>query len=210
MIGTFGQMTNITQTNIGNFTTMNELIEYILQFGKLNKQEIDLITSKATELQLRKSEYFSEAGKFPKQVGFVVKGVLRIYCYDNKGGEITKYFIDENRLVVDYENFRANLVSSDYLQAVTDCKLIVFSKRDWEELYNTIIDWDKIVSKAVQKAFQIHLERRTALVSEDAVTRYLSFLEKFPTLANRVPQAYIASYLGVTRFSLSRIRKSIR
>lgn len=189
---------------------MKELIEYFLQFGNLNKQQIDFITSKATELKLRKNEYFSEAGKIPKQVGFVVKGVIRICCYDNKGKEITKYFIDENRLVVDYENFEANLVSSDYLQAVTDCKLIVFSKQDWNELYNTMIDWDKIVSKAVQKAFQVHLERRTALVSEDAVTRYLSFIEKFPTLANRVPQAYIASYLGVTRFSLSRLRKNIR
>lgn len=188
---------------------MKELIEYILQFGNLNKQQINLITSKATELELRKNEYFSEAGKIPKQVGFVVKGIIRICSYGNEGEEITKYFIDENRLVVDYENFDANLVSSDYLQAVTDCKLIVFSKRDWEELYNTIIGWDKIVSKAVQKAFQIHLERRTALVSEDAVTRYLSFIEKFPTLVNRVPQAHIASYLGITRFSLSRIRKNI-
>ncbi len=189
---------------------MNELIEYLLQFGNLNKQQTDIITSKATELKLQKGGYFSEAGKIPKQVGFVVKGVIRIYCYDNNGGEITKYFVDENRLVVDYENFEANLVSSDYLQAVTDCKLIVFSKQNWEELYHTITDWDKIITKAVQKAYQIHLERRTALVSEDAVTRYLSFLEKFPTLANRVPQAYIASYLGVTRFSLSRIRKNIR
>lgn len=189
---------------------MKELIDYISQFGNLSKQQIGLITSKAIELGLRKGEYFSEAGKIPRQIGFVVKGVIRICCYDNKGREITKYFIDENRLVVDYDNFETELVSSDYLQAVTDCKLIVFSKQDWEELYKTIADWDKIVAKAVQKAFQIHLERRTALVSEDAVTRYLSFLEKFPTLANRVSQADIASYLGVTRFSLSRIRKNIR
>ncbi|QNF33334.1 Crp/Fnr family transcriptional regulator [Adhaeribacter swui] len=189
---------------------MEELIAYILQFGTLNKQQIELITSKATALELKKNEYFSEAGKIPKQVGFVVQGVLRMFSYDNKGEEITTYFIDENRLVVDYENFVACLVSSDYLQAVTDCKFIVFSKQDWEELYQTIIDWDKIVNKAVQKAFQIHLERRTALVSKDTVTRYLSFLEQFPTLANRVPQAHIASYLGVTRFSLSRIRKNIR
>lgn len=204
------QSANPTQTNSANFTAMKEWIEYISQFGHLKKEEIDLITSQATEWKLRKGEYFSEAGKIPKQVGFVVKGVIRIGSYDNQGGEITKYFIDENRLVVDYENFEASLTSSDYLQAVTDCQLIVFSKRDWEKLYSQIADWDKMVSKAVQKAFQVHLERRTALVSEDAVTRYLSFLEKFPNIANRVPQAYIASYLGITRYSLSRIRKNLR
>ena len=97
---------------------MTELIEYILQFGNLDKQQIDLITSKATQLELRKGEYFSEAGKIPKQIGFVVKGVICICCYDNNGREITTYFIDENRLVVDYENFGANLMSSDYLQVI--------------------------------------------------------------------------------------------
>lgn len=189
---------------------MEELIEYILQFGNLNEQQIELIRKKATETKLRKNEYFSEAGKIPKQIGFVVKGIIRICYYNNNGEEITKYFIDENRLVVDYPNFEANMESSDYLQAVTECKLIVFSRQDWEELYKTINDWDRIVTKAVQKAFQQHLERRSALVSEDATTRYLSFIEKFPTLSNRVPQAYIASYLGITRFSLSRIRKNTR
>ncbi len=67
---------------------MDEWIEYISQFGHLTKKEIDLITSKAAELKLRKGEYFSEAGKIPKQVGFVVKGVIRICCYDNMGRDI--------------------------------------------------------------------------------------------------------------------------
>ncbi|MGA0556614.1 Crp/Fnr family transcriptional regulator [Larkinella sp. VNQ87] len=189
---------------------MKAFIDYLLQFGQLTQPQLDLILSKATALELRKDAYFSEAGKIPKQIGFVVEGVLRV-CHDtDKGEEITTYFIDENRLVVDYANFEAGLPSSDSLQAVTDCKLLVFSKRDWDAFYTAILDWDKLVTKAVQKAFELHLERRTALVSEDATTRYLSFLEKFPTLAHRVPQAYIASYLGITRFSLSRIRKNSR
>jgi CRP-like cAMP-binding protein len=189
---------------------MKEFIEFISQFGSLSEVEIDFIRTKGKELKLRKNEYFSEAGKIPKQLGFVVKGVIRICNYDDKGEEITTYFVDESRLVVDYENFESDSVSSDYLQAVTDCKLIVFDKTDWEALYDTIHGWDKVVTRAVQKAFQIHLERRTALVTQDASARYLSFMEKFPRLANRVPQAYIASYLGITRFSLSRIRKNIR
>ncbi|WP_223151308.1 hypothetical protein [Chitinophaga varians] len=57
---------------------MKELIDYILQFGNLNKQQIDLVLSKVSELKLRKDEYFSEAGRIPKQVGFVVNGVFRI------------------------------------------------------------------------------------------------------------------------------------
>lgn len=189
---------------------MEELIAYIMQFGNLNKQQIDLIKSKATVRELRKDEYFSEAGKIPRQVGFVLEGIFRFCYYNNKGEEITDYFIDENHFVTDYQNFEANMSASEYVQAVTNSKLLVFSKNDWNDLLNTIIGWDKIVIKIVQKCLIEKIERRSPLVSEDATTRYLSFIQKFPTLANRVPLSYIASYLGITQQSLSRIRKNIR
>lgn len=189
---------------------MEEFIEYILQFGNLNKQQIDLVNSKATEIELRKDDYLSEAGKIPRQVGFVLQGIFRFCYYNNKGAEITDYFIDENHFVTDYQDFEANMAASQYVQAVTDCKLLVFTKRDWDELLNTIVGWDKMVIKIVQKCLVEKIERRSPLVSEDATTRYLSFIEKFPLLANRVPLSYIASYLGITQQSLSRIRKNIR
>jgi len=189
---------------------MKELIEYILQFGNLNQQQIDLILKKATELELRKEEYFSEAGKVSVQVGFIVDGIMRVCYYDNKGEEITKYFIDENNLVVDLESFDNGICSSAYVQAVTDCKLIVFSKTDWDELLNTIVGWDTIVHKIISKALIQKVARRSPLVSEDATTRYLSFMKLFPNVLNRIPLSYLASYLGITQSSLSRIRKNIR
>lgn len=188
---------------------MEELIEYILQFGNLNKQQIDLITSKATALELHKNEYFSEAGKIPRQVGFVMEGVLRGCYYNNKGEEITRCFIPENNMAVDYPNFEANSASAEYLQASTDCKLFVFSKQDWDELSHTIVGWDSIKNKIVQKCLY-QKSRKSPIISQDATTRYLEFLENYPTLANRVALSQIASYLGVTQQSLSRIRKNIR
>ena len=188
---------------------MKELIEYILQFGNLNKQQIALITSKSTETALRKDEYFSEAGKIPRQVGFVVEGVIRGCYYNNKGEEITRCFIAENNLVVDYVNFEANAASAEYLQASTDCKLIVFTNQDWEELSHTIVGWDNIKNKMVQKCFH-QKSRKSPIISQDATTRYLEFLDNYPTLTNRVALSNIASYLGVTQQSLSRIRKNIR
>jgi CRP-like cAMP-binding protein len=189
---------------------MKELVNFILQYGNLNQQQIELITGKATELELLKDEYFSEAGKISTQVGFVLDGVIRVCYYDNKGEEITKYFIDENNLVVDLESFQNSICSSAYVQAVTDCKLIVFSKPDWEELLHTIVGWDAIVHKIIARALMQKIDRRSPLVSEDATTRYLSFMEKYPKILNRIPLSYLASYLGITQSSLSRIRKNIR
>lgn len=189
---------------------MKAFIDYILQFGNLNKQQTDLIISKATRLDLHKDEYFSEAGKIPMQVGFILKGVFR-FCYYNKNGdEITHFFLDENNFVADYQKFEAHTVASEYIQAVTDSQLLVFSKKDWDDISNIIVDWDKIVAKIYKKCLIETIERRSPLVSEDATTRYLSFIEKFPTLVNRISLSYVASYLGITQQSLSRIRKNIR
>jgi CRP-like cAMP-binding protein len=188
---------------------MKELIDYILQFGTLNKQQIDLVETKITEVELQKDDYFSEAGKIPKQVGFIVEGVIRGCYYNNKGEELTRCFISENSLVVDYVNFEANTVSSEYLQACTHCKLIVFSKQNWEELSHTIVGWDHIQNKMIQKCL-FQKSRKGPVISQDATTRYLEFMENYPSFTNRIPLAYIASYLGVTQQSLSRIRKNIR
>ena len=189
---------------------MKELTDFILMFGNLNKQQIDYIASKAIRFTLPKDEYFSKAGKIPMQVAFVLDGIFRLSYYNNTGEEVTNYFIDGNQFVVDYENFEAGLPSTDNLQAVIDCKLLIFSKRDWDEISNTIVDWDKIADKMYRKCLIETIEKRSPLVSEDATTRYLLFLKKFPSLANRIPLSYIASYLGITQQSFSRIRKNIR
>jgi len=189
---------------------MEEFVNYILQFGNLNRQQTDFIMSKAKTLELHKEEYFSEAGKIPRHVGFILEGIVRFCYYNNKGQDITQYFIEENSFVSDQQRFEAQVVSSEYIQAVTDCKLLTFSKKDWDEIGNTIVGWDAITGLIMKNCLLKTIERRSPLVSEDATTRYLSFIEHFPGLVNRIPLSHIASYLGITQQSFSRIRKNIR
>jgi CRP-like cAMP-binding protein len=189
---------------------MDELIKYILQFGSLNPQQIELIISKVTEVNLRKDEYFSEAGKIPRRVGFLIEGVLRVCYYNNKGEEITRFFIEENRLVVDIKNFEANFASSEYVQAVTDCKLLAFAREDWDELLNIIVGWDNIANKMIKKNLIDKLETKAPMLEHSPTERYLAFVDAYPRLALRIPLSYLASYLGMTQSSLSRIRKKIR
>jgi len=185
---------------------MKEFIDFVLQYGNLNQQQIDLISGKGREVVLHREEYFAEAGKVLKQVGFVIDGVMRICYYNNKGEEMTKIFIEENHQLFNLDN----VPLTEYIQAATDCRLLVFSVQDWKEISGTIVGWENIVQKIVTKALVQKLERVSPLVSQDATTRYLEFMEKYPTLVNRIPLAYIASYLGITQSSLSRIRKNIR
>jgi CRP-like cAMP-binding protein len=188
---------------------MKALNDYILKFSNLNNQQTDFIVSKASRLTIFKDEYFSEVGKIPRQVAFVLEGIFSLYYYNDKGEEITNYFIDGNQFVVDYENFQANSPYSYDLQAVADCKLLIFSKKYWNEISNEIVDWDKIADKMYRKCLLETIGKRSPLISEDTTTRYLLFLEKFPSLTNRIPFSYIASYLGITQQSFSRITKNI-
>lgn len=188
---------------------MTALIRYLSQFGHLNAQAVEIISGKAIETTLRKGAFFSSAGKIPRQVGFITEGVMRGYYHDDQGNEITRCFIAEDSIVVDYMNFEAGTAATEYLQACTDCKLVVFAKQDWDQLSQTVPGWDPIKHKMVQLCMY-QKSRKGPVVSKDAATRYTEFLEHYPMLINRVPLTYIASYLGVTPQSLSRIRRTIR
>lgn len=189
---------------------MEALINYLLQFSNLNQQQIDLIKRKVVFKEIRKDDYFHEAGKIPREIIFLTEGVMRVCYYNNKGDEITKYFIDENNFLADINSYNQEIASTEYIQAVTDCTYFVFSKNTMKELSMTIIEWDAIVAKITAKGLADKVNKISPMMAEDAKERYLSFLEKFPQLATRIPLSYLASYLGITQSSLSRIRKNIR
>jgi CRP-like cAMP-binding protein len=187
---------------------MEEFIGYILQFGNLNQKQIEFISMRGQECEIKKDEYFAEAGKVFSKVGFILEGIFRALYYKSDGEEITNYFFEERHLLWNWIDLDEVIIPTQYLQAVTPVRLIVFSKKDWKEIAATIIDWDKIIQKIIAKNHAEKLARRSPLISQDAAVRYNDFLEKYPTLVNRIPLSYIASYLGITQSSLSRIRKN--
>lgn len=184
---------------------MEEFINYLSQFGDFSESQLSLISSKALEVQLEKEDHFIESDKVLKQVGFVLEGIFRIYYYNDQGKEITKIFLEENHLI---SNLKEN-ISIEYIQAVTCCKLVVFSNCDWKEILLEIPALEQVVQEINRQALLVKLQRVSPLIAQDATTRYLEFLQKYPTLVNRIPLSYIASYLGITQQSLSRIRKNI-
>ncbi|MFL9846006.1 Crp/Fnr family transcriptional regulator [Flavobacterium rhizosphaerae] len=189
---------------------MSEFINFLLQFGNLDQQQIDLIKSKSTNLLLEKGDYFWEEGKSSKYVGFVVSGILRVYYCNDKGDEITHYFVEENHWLSDWDNPAKSVNAIANLQASTDCSCIVFLKKDWNELLDCVVELNNIIQKIIIMHKSKKLERRSALISEDNTERYLSFLEQYPNVVNRIPLSYVASYLGMRQQSLSRVRKNIR
>ena len=185
------------------------LINYLLQFETLNKQQIDLINSSISEKTYHTGDYFLKAGQTSKEIGFITNGIFRVCYYDNGGNEITRYFVDELNFIADLNGYHTGLQTTEYIQAVTDCQVLILTKQAMENLSRTIIVWDSITSKITVKALAEKVSRVSLMMPQDAGTRYAYFLEKFPNLANRIPLQYIASYIGVTKSSLSRLRRDI-
>lgn len=188
---------------------MESLINYLLQYEQLNAQQIELIKNSVKSVELGIGEYFSEAGKTANQVAFVQEGILRVCYYNKEGEEITRYFIDENNFAVDLNSYNLQIPSGEYIQAIVPARLLIFNRSDLKNLSDTIISWDKIIGKITNKALMEKVNRISPMLAEDAKTRYAEFHNRFPTLVNRIPLNYLASYIGITKNSLSRIRKEI-
>lgn len=185
------------------------LESFLLQFAHFTPQQLQLIASKATPRSYPAGAYFSEAGRVAREIGFIVHGVFRVCYFDRAGDEITKYFLEENQFMVDLNSYQYQLPATEYVQAVTATEVLVFQAADWQALSHTIVGWPATERNLITRGLLEKVNRHSPLVSEDATTRYQDFLVKFPALANRVPLAYLASYLGITPQSLSRIRKNL-
>ncbi|MFI2741565.1 Crp/Fnr family transcriptional regulator [Zhouia sp. PK063] len=188
---------------------MDMLINYLLQFGSLNTQQIELVKSKFKIINVPKETYIYEAGNFVNELCFLKSGITRVCYYNHKGDEITKYFIDEFHFTTDANSFLYKMPTTAYVQTVLDCELYAISRNDFEELSNIIISWDKMFLKIITKGMADKVDRISPMLAETAKERYLNFMERYPNLINRIPLSLIASFLGITTSSLSRIRRSI-
>jgi hypothetical protein len=181
---------------------MQELINYLQRLMRLTPQEIDLIKSKIMLRTLQKNDHFREAG-------FILKGILRVFYHNDKGDEITEYFIDENIFVMQLEDNIQQIPSSEYRQAVMKTEVAVFPIGEWEHLSSAIPGWDQLTADLMAAALADQADRMKPTLAGDATACYKDFVDKYPQIASRIPLGYLASYLGITQQSLSRIRKQL-
>ncbi len=185
------------------------LENFLLQFMPFTPQQLALIANQATEKPYPAGAYFSEAGRVAREIGFVLEGIFRVSYFNKDGEEITKYFLEEHRFMADLNSYQYQLPATEYLQAVTPARVLVFAARDWQTLGQTIGGWPETERNIITRALLEKVNRVSPLGHEDASTKYQNFLTTYPHLANRVPLAQLASYLGITPQSLSRVRRNL-
>lgn len=188
---------------------MVELFDLLEQYQKLKEEDKLLIRTNTKFIHLEKGEYFLEAGKRCGRIGIVTSGILRTFFYDNDGKEFTKYFIKREQIVTNLQSFNENSLSSNYIQAETDCELIVITKAAIKIFSEQIENWNITAKRIIESKLLAKVTLKSDMLNQDASTRYLQFMKEHPDIIKNVPLSHIASYLGITQFSLSRIRKNI-
>jgi CRP-like cAMP-binding protein len=159
---------------------------------------------------LKKDEFFLKAGEIPDRLGYNISGLLRLFYLDDSGKEINKHFCLENTVAVAYGPFLRREESEIYIQALEDTKLLVIDYKTYDDLLNSHICWQTVARKMAEIIFIIGQKRESGFLLIDAQERYLQFLRDYPDLVNRISQYHIASYLGITPESLSRIRTNLK
>jgi len=188
---------------------------YELFFRSLNEKitltnaEQDIIKSYLIPKKLRKKQYLLQAGDVCKTIAFVEKGALRAYSTDEKGNEHIIQFALESWTISDLYSFMTGEPATYHIDALEDSELILISKTAQEEILKRVPKYETYTRMQLTGAYLAMQKRLTSIISQSVEERYTNFISVYPSIAQRVPQHMIASYMGLKPETLSRVRKKI-
>lgn len=160
-------------------------------------------------VNLKKGDFFLEHGKVSRNIAFVNRGSLRTYYLNHNGEEITACFRTENSIVSSYRSFILQEASQLSIIAIEDTELIVIDYDKLQKLYRSSKTW-QCVGRLIAEQEYINMEQYASVLNqESAKEKYLRLLEEQPEVINKCKVEHIATYLGVSRRTLSRIRQEI-
>ncbi|MCD8739015.1 Crp/Fnr family transcriptional regulator [Mucilaginibacter roseus] len=199
-----GLMINLNELNF----MAEAFIDYITQQAALTQHEIELLKSVGFTRSLKKKQFFIKEGDTCRQAAFVIKGLVRIYRVADDGSEHTLCFSPERWWATDWESYVEQVPSGANIVALEDCELLVWTKEDFDRLLRDIPAMNAFFQKFVSDRLKASLARIYMYISQSSEQKYEYFVKTSPDLQGRVPLHMIASYLGVTRETLSRVRSN--
>lgn len=168
-----------------------------------------MITDRSARRKIKRWQMILQEGFACKHYSFVVEGCFKMYGVDSKGTEHNIQFAAENDWIADIGSFHSRKPSQLFIEAVEPSDIIQIEQQDLYFLYTNIPKLDRIFKVIIENKFVELQNRVLQTFSSTAEQRYLGFLEQYPHLSNRLPNAQIASYLGITPEFLSKIRKDL-
>lgn len=185
---------------------MTDLQQYIQTYFDVGNEHLAAIATRFVANPVKKGDYLLKQGRQCRQLSFIQSGMVRIYTMvEDK--EVTQWISTKGYFVTDLAAFIFNTPARWNIQALTDCELYTIAQKDYNDLGNAVPEWHRLEKLFIAKCFIILEERVNSHLFMTAEERYHKLFELQPDLFNAVPLQYLASMLGMTPETMSRLRK---
>jgi CRP-like cAMP-binding protein len=183
------------------------LVRYIQQVLPMPLQKAELLAEKFTYKEIAKGDFLLKEGKISNALYFLEEGCVRSFILDTNGDEVTTAIFLENSTVNDLISFFKRQPSKENFQVLTDCKTCFLTYDELQESFHGIPEFRELGRMMLINNYSRLRDRMLAMVQLTAEQRYLHLIQSQPTIFQHVPLKMLATYLGITDTSLSRIRK---
>jgi CRP/FNR family transcriptional regulator, anaerobic regulatory protein len=187
---------------------MEKIYDFIQNFMPFSVEEFQTMKRYFKQVKLKKGDFLAKEGEICRFLAFIEKGMLRNY-YLIDGKEITRYVSLENSFSTAFGSFTKKEPSQEYVQAIESCQLYVLSYENLHKLYEVFPKMNALFRVVVENEYYGMEKRVFEMIALTAEQRYEIMLKERPDLIHRVAQQYLASMLGISPETLSRIRKKI-
>lgn len=184
---------------------MDAFINYIRSLYPVSDEAVEALSKITYQVRYKKNAIIQPIGHTCKTIYFIKKGALRIF-YMKDGKDITESLEFENAFVARVESLISGEPSHKGIQALEDTMLIAINAEKLNDVYEKYIEVERLFKKIFMTAFVAMLRRIESIQFHSAEVRYANFVREHPDVLKRIPLKYIASFLGITQVSLSRIR----
>jgi CRP-like cAMP-binding protein len=192
----------------GDSPDISSVITILSYFHPLSDGVVQFLKEHSYFVSFNKGELLLEEGHVCEHIYFIKKGVVRGFIREGKR-EITTWITAEGEMVSSILTFEVKGSSIENMQAIEDCELLALTLADLQKLYDQFPEFN-IVSRKLLQQYYSDAERRAFIVRlTNAETKYRQFLIRYSHFANRIPLTYIASFLGITLETLSRVRRKL-
>ena len=181
----------------------------IFKDAGLSDENFDSVINAFNKIHLKKKDYFLQEGQTSQAYCFIEKGLMRSFATDIQGNDITTGFYTKGDMVLEAASFFLKIPTGENIQALTDCTVWRLGFDEFQELFHNIEAFRENGRACLVSGYFALKRRSISMITDSAQDRYLQLLKENPEIIRQVPLKYIASYLGITDTSLSRIRRDI-
>lgn len=187
---------------------MTGVKEYISSYPGITPADAEMIAAYFKPHVLKKGEFYTEQGKSCRQISFVQQGYVRTFLHTDKQ-EVTQWIGPPGYFITDLSAFMFGLPCRWNIQALTDCEMMGIDRETYDRMGEEVPAWNKVDRLFTARCFIMMEDRMLGQLFMTAEERFVALFQSQPDLFNHVPLQYIASMLGMTPETLSRLRKKM-